>query len=266
MKKIYVTYPQGKFKALTLSYDDGKIFDKRLIQILNKYGIRGTFHLNAGLIQQDAERIKLSEIKEVYAKHEIATHTYTHPTIARCPLAKLPNEYLQDRLELENAVGYPVLGHSYPNGSFNEEIKQLLPALGIKYARTIKSTDSFALPQDWLEWNPTCHHNHHLLEHTKEFIELYKKQYLYLFFVWGHSFEFARDDNWNLIEKFCELVGNREDIWYCTNIEYYRYMVASKQLIFSVDSLIVENPTNIDISISVDNTLYVIKPGINYLD
>lgn len=43
----------GKQCALTLSYDDGQIYDRRLVEILDKYGIRGTFHLNSGNIGKE---------------------------------------------------------------------------------------------------------------------------------------------------------------------------------------------------------------------
>ena len=36
-------------KALTFSYDDGVTQDKRLIKILNKYGLKCTFNINSGL-------------------------------------------------------------------------------------------------------------------------------------------------------------------------------------------------------------------------
>ena len=48
MNKIYQCFPQGKHKALTMSYDDGKEDDRRLVEIFNRYGIRGTFHVNSG--------------------------------------------------------------------------------------------------------------------------------------------------------------------------------------------------------------------------
>ena len=40
-KTIYTCFPQGKHKVLTMSYDDGKIFDRKLIEIFSKYGIKG---------------------------------------------------------------------------------------------------------------------------------------------------------------------------------------------------------------------------------
>lgn len=38
--KVYICFPGGKAKALTMSYDDGKIQDERLVSIFNKYGIK----------------------------------------------------------------------------------------------------------------------------------------------------------------------------------------------------------------------------------
>ena len=44
MKVIYICFPEGKHKVLTMSYDDGKLADRRLVSIFNHYGIKGTFH------------------------------------------------------------------------------------------------------------------------------------------------------------------------------------------------------------------------------
>ena len=56
--KIYTCFPEGKAKALTMSYDDGRLQDERLVEIFNKYGIRGTFNLNYGLMDGDENRIQ----------------------------------------------------------------------------------------------------------------------------------------------------------------------------------------------------------------
>ena len=37
----------GKKKAITFSFDDGVWQDRRLIEIFNKYGLKGTFNLNS---------------------------------------------------------------------------------------------------------------------------------------------------------------------------------------------------------------------------
>lgn len=260
MPKIYYCFPEGKHKVLTMSYDDGKLQDRRLVNIFNKYHIKGTFHLNSGLME-NKERIKKDDIYTLYVNHEIACHTLTHPTIARCPKEQIVNQILKDREHLEEIVGIPVRGLSYPNGSFNKKIKEVLPFLGIAYSRTINNTNSFDMPSDFMEWNPTCHHNMNLIELGNEFLELHKKQYLYMMYVWGHSYDFERDDNWELIEKFCEMIGDKHDIWYATNIEIVNYLDAVENLIYTVAGNKVYNPSALDVWISVDDQILKIEGG-----
>lgn len=269
MKQYYLCYPGGKFKALTMSYDDGRTEDRRLVEIFNRWGLKGTFHLNGGRFpdtggdKAGADRVPMSEVADLYQGHEVACHTLTHPTIERCPLPQVAQEILEDRKVLESLTQYPVQGLSYPNGSFTQEIIDLLPALGIEYSRVVGSHHHYGLPQDWYRWQATCHHNHDLLKHGAEFIGLEKKQYLYLMYVWGHSFEFSRDDNWALMESFAEQVGQREDIWYCTNLEFKRYMDAGRQLIYTVDGSQVLNLSQLPVWIAVDGEIIQLNSGLN---
>ena len=235
-----------------MSYDDGRTADRRLVSIFNEYGIRGTFHLNSGFLGGN-DHVSAEEVKILYAGHEVSCHTVTHPTIARCPRSEVAQEILDDRRALESLTGYPVRGLSYPNGSLSDEIVSLLPGLGIRYSRTVISTQSFALPEDPLRWAATCHHNRGLMELGEQFLGLYKKQYLYLMYVWGHSYEFDAQDNCDLIEGFCRRMCGHEDIWYCTNIEYVDYMDGYKCLRFAADNSFVENPNAQDYYISVND-------------
>ena len=263
MNTIYYCFPGGAFKVLTMSYDDGTIADRRLISIFNKYGIKGTFHINGGLLGQVAARtrIPVEEMHDLYQGHEISCHTYTHPTIARCPLPMVADQVLEDRKVLEEIAGYPVRGLSYPNGSFTDDIVKMLPALGIEYSRTVVSTNSFAIPEDFLRWPATCHHNGNLMELGKKFLALDKKQYLYMMYVWGHSYEFDNDNNWDLMENFCEMVSGKENIWYATNIEIVDYMNALKALRFTADGSIVHNPSASPVWLSINNDQIVKVEG-----
>ena len=240
--KVYTCFPGGKAKALTMSYDDGKVQDRRLIDIFNKYGIKGTFNLNYGQVGK-RPRMTFEEMEGLYAGHEIATHTMTHPTIERCPLVEVAQELLEDRKGLEKWTGQIVRGHAYPNGSYSEEIKQLYRQLGVAYARVVETVPDFALPKDPLEWHATCHHNDpKLMEYAEFFADFKKSQYLKLMYVWGPSYEFDNNDNWDVIENFCKYMGGRDDIWYATNIEIIDYMDAAKRLQFSADYEKVYNP------------------------
>lgn len=260
MPKILLCFPEGRHKALTMSYDDGTTADRRLVSTFNRYGIKGTFHLNSGLFGT-GNRLTEQEAADLYAGHEVSAHTLTHPTIARCPKEQIVYEVMEDRKGLERLVGYTVRGMSYPNGSFNHEIKQMLPALGIEYARVVQTTGGFSMPDDWHEWKPSCHHNDQLIERTETFIGLHKSQYLYLMYVWGHSYEFDNDDNWELIERFCELAGGRENIWYATNMQIVDYMNAYNQLKFSAGLDFVYNPSAQSVWISVDGRIVEVKGG-----
>lgn len=261
LKTIYTCFPEGKHKVLTMSYDDGRIFDRQLVKIFNKYGIKGTFHLNSGIDNEYGERVPLSEIKELYKGHEVASHTLTHPTIERCPLDQVVQQVIEDRKLLEDAAGYPVRGMSYPNGSYSQDIINLLPACGIEYCRVVGNTDDFAFPENYLAWKSTCHHGHNLMENAGRFADLHKTQYLYMMYVWGHSYEFDRDNSWDLIEGFCKFIGGRDDIWYATNIEIVDYMNAAKNLKYTAKGDKVYNPSAISVWISVDGQKHEIKPG-----
>lgn len=262
--KVYVCFPEGKAKALTMSYDDGRMADERLVGIFNKYGIKGTFNLNYGLFGKDIahKRIDKERVAELYRGHEIATHTMTHPTIARCPLTEVAWEITEDRKGLESLTGGLVRGHAYPNGSYSGEIKQLFRQLGIAYGRVVPAVPDFELPKDPMEWHPTCHHNDpELMQKAEFFVNFKKRQYLKLMYVWGHSYEFEEQDNWEVIEKFCEYMSGREDIWYATNIEIIDYMDAAKRLQFSADNEKVYNPSAQSVWLQVDDGTYVEVKG-----
>jgi len=251
MPRIVLAFPGGKHKVFTMSYDDGRAADRRLVSIMNGHGVKGTFHLNSGLLGE-GDRIGADEVARLYRGHEVSAHTVTHPTIARSPREQLIEEVIEDRKRLESLVGYTVRGMSYPNGSYSSQIKEMLPMLGIEYARVVPSTGQFGMPDDLHEWRPTCHHNGNLLELGQAFLDLHKRQYLYMMYVWGHSYEFDNDRNWEAIESFCRMIGNRQDIWYATNIEIVDYLHAFRQLKFAADSSFVWNPGAHSVWLDVD--------------
>lgn len=253
-------YPGGKKKALTMSYDDGRDSDRKLVGIFNKYGIRGTFHLNSGLMT-DEKHIRLDEIKELYRGHEISSHGRYHHTQTIIPKQDIIAEMVYDRAALEERAGYPVRGMSYPNCAYSAETISVLRGLGIEYSRTVNSTNSFGIPDDFMIWNPTCHHNGKLLELLEQFKTLPEYVLMPLFYVWGHSYEFPACNNWELMEQFCEKAGGDGDVWYATNIEIVDYVAALKALRFSVDCKYVYNPSAISVFFSADGKPFEAKPG-----
>ena len=243
MNIVTSCFPGGKNKCLTMSYDDGVWQDKRLIEIFNRYGIKGTFHLNSAMFGKAERYLKPGEVYATYQGHEASCHTATHPAIDRMPLPSVALEILEDRKALEATFGYPVRGMSYPFGSHTAAIRAMLPSLGILYARVVGDTFAFDLPADYLQWTSTCHHNHRLMEMAAKFNEPDRCIGPRLFYVWGHSYEFDNDNNWELIEDFCKLMGGRDDVWYATNIQVYDAMQTFDRLQFAADNSFVYNPS-----------------------
>lgn len=260
MKISFGFYPQGKIKALTMSYDDGQIYDRRLIRIFNKYGIKGTFHLNSGKLDSEPF-LNSSEIRDLFEGHEVAIHTLNHPYLTRVPKESIIEEIMEDRERLESLVNYPIRGMSYPYGDYGEELLELLPYLGIEYSRTVNSHGNFSLPKHFLRWNPTCHHDDNLLKKYEEFKKLESNETMPLLYVWGHSFEFERNNNWDMIEDFCKKISNDETIWYATNAEIMDYLKALKNLKFSVNKKIVYNPSALTVWIGVDGNPVKVEGG-----
>ncbi|MDF2923831.1 MAG: polysaccharide deacetylase [Paenibacillaceae bacterium] len=253
-------FPGGLAKALTLSYDDGRDHDRRQVEIMNRYGIRGSFHLNSGFFGRE-RYITAEEVATLFRGHEVSAHTSTHPFLEMTPREGVATQLLEDRAKLEALCGYPVRGMSYPFGTYNQEVLAALPALGIEYSRTTRSHGGFHLPENWLEWHPTCHHRD-MLKTGEDFLNLEQRHpRMLLFYLWGHSYEFENNNNWEELEQFCAMMGNRQEIWYATNIEIVDYIRAVKSLRFSVSQTIVYNPTATDVWISVDGAPVKITAG-----
>lgn len=273
MRYLFLRFPEGKTKALTLSYDDGPASDRKLLEILNRYGVKGTFNFNEtqALTREESETLLLGH------GHEIAVHGAAH----RAPGCQFPVDGIQDVLDgrraLERRFRRIIRGMAYPdsgircfeNGADYETVKRYLTDLGIVYARTLGGdSDSFRLPEDWHAWMPTAHHNNpRLMEYARRFTSLdvdaqyCADRYPRLFYLWGHSYEFDRDDNWRVMEDFCRETAGREDTWYATNIEIYEYVTAFRSLVRSADGSIVYNPTVTKVWFDRDGALYAVGPG-----
>ena len=274
MINSYIRFPQFKTKALTFSYDDGVRQDKRLIAIMQKYGLKGTFNINGGLFENKYEgvetgRMTQQEALELYisSNMEVAIHGYQHLSLSKVSSELAISDSITDRMLLEKLFKRVIKGMAYANGAYNDEVVDLLKKMGVHYARTTISTEKFDLPTDWMRLPTTCHHNNpKLMQLAKEFVEeeehwYYWAKQLKLFYLWGHSYEFDNNNNWDVMEKFAEYMGKREDIWYATNGEIFDYLKATERLQFSADGSFVTNPSALDIYIDYIGKQCIIPVG-----
>lgn len=248
----------GVRRALTMSFDDGKAFDVPLAEIFDRYGIKGTFHINSGNLDKETYLTR-EQVKKIGKNHEISVHSKTHPFLDKIPLPFALQEVLEDKAALEELVDYPVRGMSYPYGTYHEELIQLLKGAGMEYSRTINNTRSFYIPQDFMKWHPTCHQSADLTELWTKFMKFNKHPRL--FYIWGHSYEFDRDKSWERIEEFCKLASHQEEVWYATNIELKDYITAMRGLVFSSDKKKILNPSSQQVWLKADGEIICILPG-----
>ncbi len=257
----FMRFPGGKFKAFSMSYDDGVGTDLRLMEIMRQNGLKGTFNLNGaapGMPDEDinieqtpTHRMSLNQLKKYYGDFEVATHGYTHPFYRDLPQTAVIFDIVKDREVLEDLFGRIIRGHALPNGSYNKETIEALRACGIIYSRTTKATKTFDIPEDWLEYHPTAHHEHGILELADRFLAPTGRGTSPWFFcLWGHSYEFERADNWELIEEFAKKIGGHDEVYYGGMQEIVEYVNAYRSLVYSIDSRRIYNPSAIDIWIT----------------
>lgn len=250
----------GKRHCLTFSYDDGREYDEKLVDIFNRYGMKGTFHLNSGLFGSK-DYIRSEQVRDLYQGHEVSCHSVSHPFPSRIPVTEWLREVLEDRKALESVTGYAVRGMSYPYGMYNDSVIEIAKSCGIVYSRTTKATGGFGVPDDFMTWHPTCHHNNCMKCLDSFFRPRAYENNSHLFYVWGHSYEFANNDNWSLIEEFCQRMSNDEQIWYATNIEIYDYIQSLQHLQITADNKKVYNPSAMTLWFSCDGETIQISGG-----
>ena len=220
-------------KGLTFSYDDGVTQDIRLVELFNKYGMKATFNINSELlgtnnqlIREDVtvshNKVMPQDVKHIYAGHEVAGHSLTHPSLRKLTDEEVIRQVEQDRLNLCELCGYEVVGFAYPGGGYDSRVSELIRCnTGIRYCRTIKSSYSFDIQQNLYEFKPTVYHHtewDEMFALGEKFLDL-KAEKPSIFYVWGHAYEFDIHNTWDRFEEFLKMMAGKSDITYATNSE-----------------------------------------------
>ena len=275
---MYPVFPDGKVKCLTMSFDDGVVQDRRLVELFNKYNIKGTFNLDSGAFEcsrlalgnfpapVEHKKIAESEVKDLYKGHEVAVHTLTHPHLEYCSRETVAYEIHEDRLNLERLVGYPVVGMAYPYGTWNDTVVDEAKKQGICYSRTTVQTKTFAVPENFMEWHPTVHFGDSSMPlMTQRFLDDEgggrAMGMLRIYYIWGHSYELDGYSTWDLMEDTLAKLSGLPDVWYATNIEIFRYVEAVRNVIKSADGSMLVNPSAIPVWFMADGKPVCIKSG-----
>jgi len=259
--RVEVTqFPGGKRIAVTTSFDDCVVHDRRVVRAFNEWRLKGTFNLNSGFIGRPGH-IEAAEVAELYRGHEVAVHTISHPSLPALNDVQIVDEVLGDRRALEDLVGYPVRGLAYPFGTYNDRVIAVLRQLGIVYARTVENSACCFPAREPLAWQTTAHQFHTTPAPVPQrFAELHANPHATgLFFIWGHTYEF--ENRWEDLEKIFKPLAGKPDVWYCTNIELFDYEAARQCLVIAANRASAFNPSALPVTISVAGKLLDVPAG-----
>ena len=262
-------FPGHKKLAVTTSWDDGTVHDRRVVKAFNEWGLKGTFNLNSGTLSRTgvidpnatSGNIDASEVASLFAGHEVAIHSVTHPFLDRLEPSQVVSEVLEDRKALEDLVGYPVRGMAYPFGTYNQMVLDALRGLGIVYCRTVRDVERCFPPKEPLAWETMYHQFNPQI--VPKFNAAIQNRWLngHVFFIWGHSYEFQTANDWDCLERSFKPISGHPDVWYCTNIELFDYEAARHRVAIAANKRSAYNPNGIPMTINVDGKIIEIGPG-----
>lgn len=231
----------GAKVVLTMSWDDGHPADVRVGEMMARHGIRGTFYVPI----RNREGLPVMSpvsLRHLAALHEIGSHTYSHCYLNTVSSKQAESEILQGRVALEDLLGQPVGGFSYPGGKFTRNHVSMVRKAGFIYARSITSChtdmffDRFAMPttlqvyphKRWVyvrnfvsqgDWRrraallPTLMRSHELLPRLIDCVDRARmRTSSSIVHFWGHSWELDSIGGWKVLEAFLEYVGAQPEI------------------------------------------------------
>jgi peptidoglycan-N-acetylglucosamine deacetylase len=230
---------QGVF--VTTSWDDGHILDHRLAELLDHYGLRGTFYVaprNVELPRQ--ERLRNRDLQTLARQVEIGGHTLTHLRLTSLPDAVARKELVEGKDTLEQVIGVPVRCFCYPGGEYSHQHPAMVREAGFELARTARrGVTGLSLRY---ETHTTVHAYRHLVDGPAAIRlaggDLKRAGQIYwnwdvlamtmfeqvlttggVFHLWGHSWEIEQNNDWDRLERVLSYIGNRSNVRYLENGE-----------------------------------------------
>ncbi|MCX5799068.1 MAG: polysaccharide deacetylase family protein [Proteobacteria bacterium] len=241
---------------ITSSWDDRNALDLKLADLLNKYGVKGTFYVQR---KRNSRSLSDEEVKRISdAGFEIGAHSLSHRDLTTLSLTEAREEIRDSKAYLEDLLGRKVNMFCYPRGKYNGSIVELVKEAGFVGARTVEAF-TFHVPSDLFCFGTTLqvfpfpflftdrgrillHQNllyplfraHTFLKEIRSPIKGYlsfqglaevtlnhAERIRGVWHLWGHSWEIEQFKRWKSLEKILGSLKNRKAT-YCTNEELLR--------------------------------------------
>ena len=264
-------YPFGKAKAFNVTYDDGVLQDVRFVQLLNSYGLKGTFNLNSALMESEFEwihesgciikRLDKEKVLSLYIGHEIASHTLTHPFLNDKSEAEIMYELKEDKKSLEKIFNREIKGFAVPFDYYSDMIEKCVKKTGFEYARISEESLSFVPQADYYRWKATVFHLDNALKRlVSDFCDTNEE--LALFQIVGHSYDLDTEKMWDKIEYVLKTISSQDDVISMTTIEIIDYLKSMEKV--TITESYIENNSEHSLWFSVDGVVCEVKPESKY--
>ena len=261
-------YPGGKGKAFNITYDDGVLQDIPFVALLNKYALKGTFNLNAQLMQERfawthengmiVRRLSLEEARHLYDGHEIASHTLTHPYMHDLSREEIRRQLKENKDLLEQHFGQEIRGFAVPFDYYSSAIADCARESGHEYARMSEFTGNYTPCRDNYFWKTGFYH---VMPGMREYVDgfLCCEEELALCQIVGHSYDLDALGLWDTMDGILRDISCYLDVWPCTHLELVRYLNAMDSAVIEENFL--RNDSHQPLWFSIHGKTHKLLPG-----
>lgn len=234
---------------LTTSWDDGHPLDIRLLELLEKYSIKGTFYIP--LCNPENEVMQTNLIQEISNYQEIGGHTVNHKFLDALNYKEAKYEIYQCKLLIENIISKQIDAFCFPGGRYSNRDIELILNAGFLFGRTTKllsatNVNSYLMNTSIQVFNHSSitlskhcirHFNFHALisnflfiNSNRDFFELAISNFLKqikpydVLHIWGHSWEIDKFNLWNRLEDLFKYLSSYDRIICLNNTDTWNYL------------------------------------------
>jgi len=229
-------------RTITTSWDDGHPCDRRLADLLGKYGLKGTFYIP----RQNEEHTVMNErqIAELGRHFEIGGHTLRHRNLRRLSRSDAQAEIKGSFQWLRTLLQKDPVSFCPPYGAYSRHSLDEIYAAGFKVIRTVEllspGQHRGLIPTtiQMFDHSPVTLFKHlvkrgrvrnlrlwigsqftadtrRLVDHYLEHIATHGGT----LHLWGHSWEIDRHQYWDKLERIFSAVSTLQGFTYAENGE-----------------------------------------------
>lgn len=201
-----------------LSFDDGSVYDLKLVDLLEKHDLKATFYIPVYWTdynkRKGVEPLSDADFRMIADKYEIGSHTITHPLLTRIPYGAAEYEIVHSQRKLEEILGREVTKFAYPRGYATDQIVDIVSKT-YQHGRSVL-VGNVEPPVNYA-WEHTSVHvacerreygNERWFDYGVRHLERAKRGGY--FHAWGHSEEIERNNAWGQLDRFLGLIKSYE--------------------------------------------------------